>query len=230
METIESILREIAHPGRGLIVGAAGGLAVVVYFCTGRGERDRNCVFYEEDDSLAVYPSSESLLSNTDTHAYRAVRVCGGSVVVSSGDHTGTICESLLAGHSFQYAMSAHCYEPDEPVFTPRIAGIALPTGRCTIGIVKKADDSVDCRRKYWSYDPREGTGRVIYTYDPGGETPHAFNGEPREAELSGSPESLAGRVWGALDAENRAALYVRYTDLYSGRYTSAMKNRALGD
>jgi len=46
----------------------------------------------------------------------------------------------------------------------------------------------------------------------------------------AGTAQELADEIWRALDATNRVALYVRYTDLFSGRFTSAVKNKLLGD
>ena len=230
MDTIETIFGGNAYPGRGILIGSVGGRAVIAYFITGRSENSRNRVFAESGDALSILPYDQKKVSNPKLIFYTPVRVCKGNIVVTNGDHTDTVCESLLAGHTFQYAMSTRCYEPDAPNYTPRIAGLALPTGRYTFGIVKKAEDSTDCRRKYWSYDPKEGRGHLIYTYDGNGDPLPTFSSEPRELEIDGPPQELAQRLWDALDAENRVSLYVRYTDLFNGRFESATKNRRLGD
>jgi hypothetical protein len=47
---------------------------------------------------------------------------------------------------------------------------------------------------------------------------------------ISGNAESLAEEIWRALDEDNRVSLYVRLTDLSNGRFTSALKNKRLGD
>ncbi|NLI52967.1 MAG: inosine monophosphate cyclohydrolase [Clostridiales bacterium] len=230
METIESIFGKNRYPGRGVLIGSLGARAVTAYFITARSENSRNRVFREEGDSLAIHPFDESLVSDPRLIFYTPLRVCADSIVLSNGDQTDTICESLLSGHSLQYAMSTRCYEPDAPNHTPRIAGLALPTGRYTLGIVRKAGDAPDCRRKYWSYDPKEGAAHLICTYDGDGDPLPSFSGEPLELEIGGTPEELTERIWNALDAENRVSLYVRYTDLNNGRFDSAMKNRRLGD
>jgi IMP cyclohydrolase len=230
MKTIESILGGVIYPGRGILMGSLGGRAVTAYFLTGRSENSRNRIFREEGDALAIYPYDESKVADPRLIFYTPLRVCADSIIVSNGDHTDTICESLSAGHSLQYAMSTRCYEPDAPNYTPRIAGMALSTGRYTLGIVKKAGDEPDCRRKYWSYDPAEGKGHLIHTYESDGDPLPSFSGEPRELELSGTPEELADHIWNALDGENRVSLYVRYTDLANGRFESAIRNKHLGD
>ena len=48
-------------------------------------------------------------------------------------------------------------------------------------------------------------------------------------AMFGNAPRALWER-WVAVDAQNRIALYVRYTDLFSGKMTSAIKNKLLGD
>lgn len=230
MNTIDSLLKGNPYPGRGILIGSLGGRSVVAYFLMGRSENSRNRVFREEGEDLLIDLYDGSKVTDASLILYTPVRVCGGSIVVSNGDHTDTICESLLGGHSFQYAMSTRCYEPDAPNYTPRIAGLALPTGRYTLGIVKKADDLADCRRKYWSYDPKEGVAHLIHTYEGDGNPLPSFLGEPRELELCGAPEELANHIWGALNREHRVALYVRSTDLANGRFEGVVKNKLRGD
>ena len=226
MVSIEAALSGNTYPGRGILLGSFGGMAVIAYFLTGRSENSRNRVLRENGETLLIHPVDESKISDPKLIFYTPIRVCKDSIVIANGDHAETICESLLGGHSFQYAMSARCYEPDAPNYTPRIAGLVLPTGRYTLGIVKKAEDSADCRRKYWSYDPKEEAAHLIHTYQGDGEVLPPFSGEPREISISGTAEELAGEIWRALDPENRIALYVRYIDLFSGRHTSALINK----
>ncbi len=224
MNTIESTLGSIVYPGVGLIVGRLNGLALAAYFITTKDEK-HGIMLSEESDTLSVFCRDQE--NESIQASYTALRVCDGTIVLSSGDQTDTICNSLTAGQSFQYALSTRGYEPDGPVYTPRIAGAILPTGRCTIGIAKKADGAPDCRRKYWSYDPREGEGFLIHTYDRDGATPHAFEGAPVVLELGGTPEALADQIWSALAEKTRVAVYVRSTDLFTGRFTSAMRSVA---
>ena len=230
MDSIASVLSGNTYPGRGILLGSVAGQAVIAYFIMGRSENSRNRVFREEGDTLSIVPYDEAKIADPKLIFYTPVRVCQEAIVVTNGDHTETVCESLAGGHSFQYAMSARCYEPDAPNYTPRIAGLVLPTGRYTIGIVKKAEDSDDCRRKYWSYDPKEGTAHLIHTYQGVGAPLPPFTGEPREITISGSAEELADELWSALDRENRIALYVRLTDLFNGKFTSVLKNKLLRD
>lgn len=230
MVSILEALSGNAYPGRGILLGSIGGHALCAYFLTGRSENSRNRVFREDADSLSILPFDESRITDPKLIFYTPVRLCNDAIVVTNGDHTETICESLKAGHSFQYAMSARCYEPDAPNYTPRIAGLMLPTGRYTLGIVKKEPDSPDCRRKYWSYDPKEGAAHLIHTYAGDGDPLPAFSGDPCAVALSGTAAELAQEIWRALDAQNRVALYVRLTDLSNGRFTSAQKNARLGD
>jgi len=70
----------------------------------------------------------------------------------------------------------------------------------------------------------------LIHTYQTDGDPLPPFSGEPREIAISGTAETLADELWQALDRENRVALYVRLSDLANGRFTSAMRNKQLGD
>ena len=230
MDSIASVLSGNTYPGRGILLGSVAGQAVIAYFIMGRSENSRNRVFREEGDTLSIVPYDEAKVADPKLIFYTPVRVCQEAIVVTNGDHTETVCESLLGGHSFQYAMSARCYEPDAPSYTPRIAGLVLPTGRYSFAIVRKAMDAPDCRRKYWSFDPKDGVAHLIHTYQQDGDPLPPFAGDPREIALSGTAQELADEIWRALDEQNRVSLYVRYTDLFSGKSTSAMKNKLLGD
>jgi len=230
MVSIVNALKENRYPGRGILLGSIGRQAVTAYFLTGRSENSQNRIFREDGDTLLILPFDESKISDPKLIFYTPIRICNDAIVVTNGDHTETVCESLLAGHSFQYAMSARCYEPDAPNYTPRIAGLMLSTGRYTLGIVKKMVDADDCRRKYWSFDAKEGVAHMIHTYQSDGDPLPPFEGEPREIAVSGTAESLAEEIWGALDKDNRVSLYVRLTDLSNGRFTSVVKNKMLGD
>lgn len=230
MNTVESLLSGNAYPGRGILIGALGDCSIVAYFLTGRSENSRNRVLYEEGDALKIRAFDEAKTEDASLIFYTPMRVCAGSTVVSNGDHTDTICASLLSGHSLQFAMSTRGYEPDAPNYTPRICGLALPTGRYTLGIVRKAGDAPDCIRKYWSYDAREGIAHFIHTYECDGDPLPAFRGEPRELEIGDAPTVLADRIWNALQEANRIALCVRSIDLRNGRFTSVIKNKRLGD
>ena len=230
MNTIASALENNTYPGRGILLGQSGGRAVAAYFITARSENSRNRILREEGDRLAILPFDESKVSDPTLIFYTPLLVCQENIVISNGDHTETLCASLMAGHSMQYAMSARCYEPDAPNYTPRIAGMTLSTGRYTLGIVKKEGDAVDCRRKYWSFDPKAGTAHLIHTYQSDGDPLPPFAGEPRELQITGNAQSLANEIWRALDADNRVSLYVRFTDLSNGRFTSVVKNAKTKD
>ena len=230
MNTIKNLLQGNPYPGRGILIGTVQERAVIAYFIMGRSENSRNRVFREEGDSLRIDLCDSEKVTSTRLILYTPVRVCNGSIVVTNGDQTETVCESLLGGHSFQYALSTRGYEPDAPNYTPRISAMVLPTGRYTMSILRKSSRSMDCVRKYWSYDAQEGTGHLIHTYESDGEPLPVFVGEPRELELCGEPEELASELWNALDEQNRVSLSVRYTDLANGRFESAMRHKQFGD
>ncbi|MEZ4626943.1 MAG: hypothetical protein R2912_02180 [Eubacteriales bacterium] len=60
--------------------------------------------------------------------------------------------------------MSARCYEPDAPNYTPRTWDHAA-YGRIHTWHREKMADADDCRRKYWSFDTKEGVAHMIHTY-----------------------------------------------------------------
>jgi hypothetical protein len=52
------------------------------------------------------------------------------------------------------------------------------------------------------------------------------FEGKPREVVLNQGIDQFSQRLWESLDAENRIALYVRYTDLVQGDFEERLINK----
>ncbi len=230
MRTVELQLGGNPYPGRGVLIGNYLGRSVIAYFIMGRSENSRNRVFCEEGDALTIYPYDESRMRDPALILYTPVRVCGGSLVVTNGDQTDTICAFLQKGKSFADALDTRRYEPDAPNFTPRIGGMVEPGGAYRMSILRKKPGSDACERAYWRYEPENGAGRLIHTYETDGNPIPPFAGEPRRIAVDAGCEEFAARLWRSLDFENRVSLYVRYTDLISGRFESAVKNKQSGD
>ena len=98
---------------------------------------------------------------------YHPVRRVGEVTVVTNGDQTDTIRDSLLAGKSYIDALRTRCYEPDGPNYTPRISGVVDQDGSFCLSILKSADGDPSCNHRYfYEYDaPLSGEGRFIHTY-----------------------------------------------------------------
>lgn len=230
MKTAQALLQGNPYPGRGVLIGAAGGKSVIAYFIMGRSENSRNRVFREEGDALNIRIYDPSKVSDPSLILYSPVRACRGNLIVTNGDQTDTIAAFLEKGESFQSALDTRCYEPDAPNYTPRISGMAESDGSYQMSILRKEAGKETCERACWRYAPQDGEGRLIHTYETDGSPIPPFAGAPREAALEGGCAAFADSLWESLDERNRVALYVRYTDLSTGKFESAIKNKRLGD
>ena len=228
---IGELIRDNSYVGRGIVIGKSedGKKAVFAYFIMGRSENSRNRVFREEGETVTIYPFDESKVEDPSLIIYSPVRRVGGSVVVTNGDQTDTVCDYLQAGKSFEAALETRCFEPDAPNFTPRISGILqFAEGDFTykLSILKSADEKGSaCNRYTFSYAPLPGVGHFIHTYNCDGNPIPTFTGEPERVRIPDDVDAFAKTLWGNLNENNKISLYVRYTDLASGASESVLIN-----
>ena len=229
---IGELIRDNSYVGRGIVIGKSesGKKAVFAYFIMGRSENSRNRVFREEAETVTIYPFDESKVEDPSLIIYSPVRRVGGSVVVTNGDQTDTVCDYLQAGKSFEAALETRCFEPDAPNFTPRISGILqFAEGDFTykLSILKSADEKGSaCNRYTFSYAPLPGVGHFIHTYNCDGNPIPTFTGEPERVRIPDDVDAFAKTLWGNLNENNKISLYVRYTDLASGASESVLINK----
>ena len=232
---INELLQAHPYPGRGIVLGrsADGQKAVIIYFIMGRSGNSRNRIFEATGDGIRTRAYDESKMVDPSLIIYHPVRQVGEVTVVTNGDQTDTIRDSLLAGKSYIDALRTRCYEPDGPNYTPRISGMVRPDGSYRLAILKSADGNpACCRRFFYEYDaPIAGQGHFISTYQTDGDPLPSFEGEPRTVELGDeTAAALADRLWNSLNADNKVSLFVRTIDLTTGQTDTAIKNKHQGE
>lgn len=202
------------YPGRGIILGRSADSSryVQVYWLTGRSENSRNRVFVQEGDFVRTKAFDESKCSDPSLIIYYPVRNHGAVHIVSNGDQTDTVYESLKKGDSAEEALFTRTYEPDAPNFTPRITGVIDCTAkRFTLSILKKQGESSGALRGFYNFeDLSAGTGYCIHTYSSDGNPLPSFSGEPYPVSLSDSDKETAEKFWSLLNKENRVSLLVK--------------------
>ena len=228
---LNTLLKENAYPGRGIVLGLdeTGKKAVVAYFIMGRSENSRNRVFVEKDGGIITKAFDESKMVDPSLIIYHPVRQVGEVTVVTNGDQTDTIRDSLLAGKSYIDALRTRCYEPDGPNYTPRISGVVDQDGSFCLSILKSADGDPACSHRYfYEYDaPLAGEGRFIHTYQENAEPLPSFEGEPRRVSVSApDAETLASQVWASLNEDNKVSLFVQYIHLATGERETVILNK----
>ena len=226
-------LSNITYPGRGIVVGTSedGKSLVSMYFIMGRSENSRNRVFVPSEDGIRTQAHDPSKCSDPSLIIYHPVREYEGKLILTNGDQTDTILQSLQSGGSFQDALLTRSYEPDAPHFTSRVSALCmLPQNggyRFEMEILKKAEGSSACLRLHYAYGMLPaGTCRILHTYASNQEPLPPFSGEPASLTASGGFADMTEAVWQALNAENRISLYSRFTPLDGGEPQIKIINR----
>ncbi|HKM07594.1 MAG TPA: IMP cyclohydrolase [Sphaerochaeta sp.] len=224
---IEELLRENTYPGRGIIVGLSPqARAVSAYFIMGRSENSRNRVLSLDKGNLNAEAFDPKQVKDPSLIHYTAFQRFADVLILSNGDHGDIICSYLKDGETFEQALGSSSYEPDEPHYTARISSLVSLKGPFTykLSIVKKGESG--CKRKFFKYnDPTKGGGHLIHTYKADGKILPSFTGSPREVTVGEDIEAFSQKIWGALNKDNRIALYVRYTDLSDGKSEERLFN-----
>ena len=226
---VESICRKIEpkilpkpqkYAGRGIITGMTpSGGKMLAYFIMGRSVSSKARRFERSGDDLIIKLTRDDKNFDPSLILYAPLRVLGDNIIITNGDQTDTVYDTMKSGGTFEEALRTREYEPDPPHFTPRISAIMTPSGHKQ-SILKRAG------KYFFEYDYTPGKGRLIHTYDhdvmAGGVLP-SFEGEPREVNIPDDMEAFAGELWQELGEDYRVAMYVRYYD--GNSYTDKLYN-----
>ena len=229
---IGELIKDNTYVGRGIVVGKSkdGKKAVFAYFIMGRSENSRNRIFKEEGDEVTIYPFDASKVADPSLIIYSPVRRAKETVIVTNGDQTDTVYDFLMQGKSFEDALDTRCFEPDAPNFTPRISAalnFANKDFTYKMSILKSADEKgTACNRYTFSYAPLCGLGHFIHTYNCDGNPIPTFTGEPERVCIPDDISEFATTLWTNLNENNKISLYVRYTDLETGKYERVLYNK----
>ncbi len=214
-ETFDRRLAANPYPGRGLVIGrCTENEWLILYWIMGRSAQSRNRRFVAEGAVLRTVPVDASLVKDPSLIIYEAMLELPGLHLVSNGDQTRTVYESLKAGSTFDAALATREREPDAPNFTPRITGLLDLTGEpaVVLSILKagRIDPQQTDRYAYRPSAPAPGFGFGLTTYSGDGNPLPSFGGEPLLLPLAGTPEAVLEAYWGALDVQNRISLAVK--------------------
>ena len=221
------------YPGRCIIIGRSpnGKSLVQVYWIMGRSEGSRNRIFMEEDGFLKTRLWDESVVTDPTLLIYYPMRHIGGAHIVSNGDQTDTIYNALKQGGAFESALETRTFEPDPPIYTPRISGLmdAGSPGEYKLSVLKpmSGDPESVIRCCYNVVSPANGIGNCTHTYTLTADgRPAPFKGDPYVVPLFDDIEQTAEVYWDACDEDNRVSLAVKFVDIASGRPTLRIINK----
>ena len=222
------------YPGRGIVLGVTpdGKTAVSAYFIMGRSVNSRNRVFCLEADGIRTEAHDPSKMVDPHLIIYHPVRETGAGLIVTNGDQTDTSCEYLGRGESWEAALRTRQFEDDGPNWTPRISGIQAKDGSYKMSILKAADAAGSaCARFFYEYPAIKGLGHFLHTYVcDGNPVIPTFQGEPERVTISGDIDAFTAELWENLNPDNKISLFVRYTDIATGKFEQRILNKHLGD
>lgn len=198
------------YPGRVIIIGrdGSGKNEIAIYAITGRSPSSQARKLEHEDDSIWAKPTDEETLKkgNIDLLVYPAILFSKG-IAVSNGKQTTDIkaCfgRSQNPAEVLKTALHKWDYEPDSPIFTPRISGCVLPQENAALSIIKRAPDG-SSMRNIFRIPLIAGKGKMITTYGGEDKDPlSAFRGEPVDIEIKEeTADDMAKAVYDVLEPE----------------------------
>lgn len=222
-QSFNELLKNNAYPGRGILIGLThdGKKAVCVYFIMGRSENSRNRIFSITDDGIKTQAFEPEKLSDPSLVIYNPVRTFDKNIIVTNGDQTDTICDFLHNGGTFEEALRTRRFEPDPPIFTPRISGIMSFEKRFEykLSILKSEGEGETCLRFFYEYNiPIKAKGHFIHTYKCDGDPVPSFEGEPVCIEIPeiDSLEKYAEGIFHSINNDNKVSLYASLIDIES--------------
>jgi IMP cyclohydrolase len=189
-----TMLASLDYPGRLIAIGQAspGGQAVIIYAVTGRSPSSQARELVFRDGGIWVQPTDEATLrqGNVDLLVYPAVLSGPAGIAVSNGKQTADVRDRLRPGAdpvaALAEALAGWEFEPDAPIFTPRISGALI--GRTAALSVVRRGPSGESLRSYFEARLRPGEGRLVSTYEgPNTDPLPVFSGEPRFIAVPGA-------------------------------------------
>lgn len=199
------------YPGRVIIIGRdeSGKKEVVIYAITGRSPSSQARKLELEDNAIWVKPTDEETLERRrrELLLYPAIIFSRG-IVVSNGKQTMDIkaCLGQKQNPVEVLALALHKwdYEPDSPIYTPRISGCVLFQKKAALSIIKRAPDG-SSMRNIFEIPLVAGKGKMIATYAGEDKDPlPIFAEEPADIEIKEKrADDMAEAVYDALEPES---------------------------
>jgi IMP cyclohydrolase len=230
--SFQSHLVENPYPGRGLVIGRSEeDTWVIVYWIMGRSTNSRNRRFVAEGGSLRTEPVDRELVKDPSLIIYEAMLDLNGAYLVSNGDQTRTMYETVRNGGTIEEALATREREPDSPNFTPRINGVLSFDGspaKVVLAILKAnpIDSAFTDRYYYYPVIPKAGLGVGLTTYSADGDPLPAFSGDPLLLPCRGNGEAVLESYWNALNVENRVSMAVKEIRKLGTQSRILIKNR----
>ena len=225
-----------SYPGRGIVLGTSpcGRFDVQVYWIMGRSVNSRNRIFVIEQDTgfMKTQAFDESKLVDPSLIIYYPAKHTNDYHIITNGDQTDTVYDTMQNGGSFEEALNTRCYEPDGPNFTPRISGITYRNANPAVYMLsilksRSNNEEAGCERQFFSYEKKmPGLGHFISTYKTDGNPIPSFSGEPQLVPIAKTAQETLDMYWNALNETNRVSLMVKWIDSNSFKSEIGVRNK----
>lgn len=232
-QNFEQHIRQNIYPGRGIVIGTSSveDAWVQIYWIMGRSEHSRNRKFVAEGRALRTEPVDLSKVKDPSLIIYDAMLELPGVYLVTNGDQTRTLYDTLEKGGCFDDALNTREREPDAPNYTPRISGMVdlrKDQLRVCLSVLKAnaIDPALTDRTTYRPAFPEKGLGYCITTYMGDGNPLPPFSGDPVLLPCKGTADEILHTYWDALNTDNRISLAVKQIPANGGKSTILIKNR----
>lgn len=211
-------LKNNDYPGRGIVIGLTPDQNhfVQIYWIMGRSENSQNRVFIEENGFIRTEAFDPKKLADPSLIIYSPIKFINNQHIITNGDQTETIFESLQKGKTFEDALNEREFEPDPPNFTPRISGLLNMERRpynYKLSILKSFYNNPEfCIRNIYNYnDPVPGIGHCITTYEKDGDPIPSFQGEPFILPIFNKLEENLQYYWSLINSDTKVAMLVKF-------------------
>ncbi|MGP3913045.1 IMP cyclohydrolase [Nonomuraea sp. 10N515B] len=123
MPSLRNLFQANRYPGRSVVwARTLDGAMCGGYLLTGRSQASRERALRVSDQELIVGPTGPA--ANDPLRHYVAAMQRDGWLVFGNGEQVATVADRLLEGQPAAVALDGLDYEPDPPIFTPRITVI----------------------------------------------------------------------------------------------------------
>lgn len=210
--TLTEALGRRLYLGRGCVAArVADGSLWFAYFLTGRSEASRSRALEQHPDGDLRVVDTRSGGQHDALRHYVAAARRGRWSVVGNGDQVEPLADALAASVEPATAWAAHTFEPDPPIFTPRVWVCADAEERVLVGSARRStrpDGSAD--RGLWMPETLAPQSGVLITTYAGTAEDVITSGLPLDVGIDvESGEELLDLTWDALEPALRVAAFV---------------------
>ncbi|WP_030864606.1 IMP cyclohydrolase [Streptomyces sp. NRRL S-37] len=212
MDLLKNALAGNDYPGRGVLWCTTGdGTTLGAYFLTGRSPASQARTLHRTSAGELIVAPSDAREHDRLRH-YVAARQGPNWLVFGNGEQVSTVADRLASGQAPLLALDGLDYEPDPPIFTPRLTVIAdNEGGRAWFGAARHSagDRTATNRLTLRISDLPPGEGVLMTTYHSNGQ--EVATGAPF-TEIRTTAETRSGlldELWSALPPHLRIAAAV---------------------